>query len=124
MSLYDGVDMTRVLYGEHARHVPAWLYVQDNGPGGVTFVGASNVTGTHRTDQAAGPHPLRYGSERTHHLIVGEIIVRPHLVIATDALRGMGLSALATHDHDIEAMLRDGEKLVGLGPFGSAGPER
>jgi hypothetical protein len=114
MSLYEGVDMARVLYGENARRVPAWMYVQDNGPGGVTFVGASNVTGTHRTEPAAGPHPLRYGSERTHQLIVGEIIVRPHLVIATDTLRGMGLTSLAVmNSHDIAEMLREGERLIG-----------
>jgi hypothetical protein len=113
MSLYGGVDMDRVLYGENARRVPAWFYVQDNGPGGVTFVGASSLTGTHGQKPDAVPHPLRYGSDRTHHLIVGELIVRPHLVVATDALRGMGLSALATHDHDIEAMLRRGETLIG-----------
>jgi hypothetical protein len=113
--LYGGIDPARLMFGENARQVPAWFYVQDNGAGGITFVGASNVTGTHRPAPLDHPHPLRYGSERTHQLVVGEIIVRPHLVIATDALRGMGLSALATHDHDIAGMLRDGEPVIDLG---------
>jgi hypothetical protein len=116
MSLYDGIDTARLMFGENARHVPAWMYVQDNGPGGVTFIGASNVTGTHRPAPDATPHPLRYGSERTHQLIVGELIVRPHLVIATDTLRGMGLTNLAVmNPHVIAAMLRDGEKLIDIG---------
>jgi hypothetical protein len=68
------------LYGPDARHVPAWMYVQDQGGGTVALVGAS------RTPDEA--HPLRYGSQRTHQLIVGEVIVRPHYVIASDALIG------------------------------------
>lgn len=103
--LYDGVDMDRVLYGEKARRVPAWMYVQQQDNNGmVSFVGASNVDGL---------NPLRFGSERTHQFVLGEIIVRPRLVIATDSLRGMGLSALATGDHDFARMLADGEAIIG-----------
>lgn len=97
------LDYTRVMYGERARHVPAWLYVQDVGAGVVSFAGASRV------DSKA--HPLRYGSERTHQFIVGELIVRPHQVIATDALRGTGLEGLVRGAHDIDAMLEIGERL-------------
>lgn len=102
--LYGGIEPVRIMFGQNARHVPAWLYVQHQGDGMVSFVGASNV---------GDPHPLRYGSDRTHQFIVGEVIVRPHLVVATDTLRGLGLPGLATHDHDIAAMLRDGERLIG-----------
>jgi hypothetical protein len=98
------MDYARVLYGQNARHVPAWLYVQDAGDGLVSFVGASRV------DDAA--HPLRYGSDRTHQLIVGEVIVRPHLVVATDALKGTGLAGLMTGAHDIDAMLDEGEYVI------------
>jgi hypothetical protein len=115
MSLYDGIDTARLMFGENARHVPAWLYVQDAGNGVVTFVGSSSVTGTPHPRPAAGPHPLRYGSDRTHQLVIGELIVRPHLVVATDTLKGIGLPGLATHDHDIAAMLRNGEKLIDIG---------
>jgi hypothetical protein len=98
---------TRALFGENARHVPAWMYVQHQGGDVVSFVGASRVV---------GEHPLRYGSDRSHQFILGEVIVRPHLVIATDALRGDGLSALAISDHDFGRMLRDGEVLFGAPP--------
>lgn len=102
MSIYGDTDMARIMYGENARHVPCWLYTQ--GPGSIiSFVGAS------RTD---GPNPLAW-SQRSTQFIVGEIIVRPHLVIATDALRGMGLGGLATDSHDIVRMLSDGEQVVG-----------
>jgi hypothetical protein len=99
------MDYITALLGQHARHVPAWLYVQRQDTGIVSFVGAS------RTDSPV--HPLRYGSDRTHQFIIGEIIVRPHLVIATDILRGDGLGALATADHDITQMLRNGEPIIG-----------
>lgn len=100
-------DYARLAFGADARHVPAWLYVQHCGEGLVSFVGSSH-TPTHLH------HPLRYGSGRAHQLIVGELIVRPHLVVATDNLRGQGLGNLATLDHNIQDMLRDqgGEVLI------------
>lgn len=105
-SFYGGADMASILYGQDARQVPAWMYVQDQGNGVVGLVGSS------RTPDGA-PHPLRYGSQRTHQFIVGEIIVRPAFVIATDALIGMGLAGLATGDHDMAAMLDQGELVAG-----------
>lgn len=106
-TLYGDADMARVMFGDNARHVPGWMYVQDQGDGTVSFVGSSRVKDA--------PHPLRYGSDRTHQFFVGELIVRPHLVIATDALRGTGLAGLATGKHDIPAMLRAGEPVIDLG---------
>ncbi|WP_329020408.1 hypothetical protein [Streptomyces sp. NBC_01601] len=93
----------------NVRHVPAWLYVQNQGDGLVSFVGASRVP-TH-----SGPHPLRYGSSRTHQLVVGELIVRPHYAIGTDVLRGQGLGGLATQSPDLERLLDCGE--VVLDPY-------
>jgi hypothetical protein len=74
---------TRAMFGEYAVHVPMWMKVQDHGKDGVLFVGASR-----RPD-------LRYDSKRCHQLIIGEIIVRPHLVVASDAFIGSGISHLA-----------------------------
>jgi hypothetical protein len=108
-------DMTRVMYGPDARHVPAWLYVQDQGPGMVSFVGASMTRGQDNPLTYDSGHHVRgvYEPRWTHHFIVGEIIVRPHLVIGTNALRGTDLAGLATGDHDIEAMLADGAHVAG-----------
>lgn len=83
-------DMTRVLFGEHARRVPVQMWLQDAGAGTVSMVGVS-----HMSNQA--PHPLRYSSPRTHLFVVGELVLRPsRLILATDAHRGDGLGALAT----------------------------
>lgn len=93
------------------RHVPAWMYVQDAGPGLVSFVGASRVPSQPEV------HPLRYGSERTHQLIVGEFVLRPHYALATDALIGTGLGGIAGRGfHDLESLLGNGELL--FDPYG------
>jgi hypothetical protein len=103
--LDGGADWTRVLYGADAQHVPAWMYVQDQGDSTVSFVGSSRV--------AEGRHPLRYGTDYPHQFIVGELILRPHVVIGTRALLGTGLGGLATSDHDTARMLGNGALLVG-----------
>lgn len=102
------VDYTRVLFGENARHVSAWLYVQRQGEEYVGFAGGSRAT-------TRGAHPLRYGSDRAHQFIIGELVIRPHRIVATDALRGEGLASLITSGHDIDAMLNDGEILYDAG---------
>jgi hypothetical protein len=103
---YGGTDMARVMYGQNARHVPAWMYVQRHSAETAGLIGASRVPqGT--------AHPLLYGSARQHAFIVGEVIVRPHLVITTDALAGTGAGSLYLGDHDFRAMLADGELAVG-----------
>jgi hypothetical protein len=106
-SLYGSdADMGRLMYGQNARHVPAWMYVQRHADSTVGLVGASRVPeGT--------PHPLLYGSGRAHTFVVGEIIVRPHIVIATDALAGYGAGSLYLGDHPFGEMLGDGELIIG-----------
>jgi hypothetical protein len=102
----EGDAYARLIFGQYARHVPGWLYVQE-GPDErtVSFVGSSRVSD--------GPHPLRYGSRRTHQLAIGEVIVRPHLVVASDIARGAGLAGLVTGEfHD--PMIRSGEVLVDI----------
>lgn len=97
--------LAHIALDPHVRHVPAWLYVQHQGDGHVTFVGSSRVKGS-------GAHPLRYGSERTHQLIVGEVLVRPHYALDTNVLRGQGLGGLATQHHDLDRFLDDGAILL------------
>ncbi|MET9394706.1 hypothetical protein ABZY20_30590 [Streptomyces sp. NPDC006624] len=100
----------------HARHVPAWMYVQRAGDGTVSFVGSSRVSepGGHVRD---ADHPLHYGSARTHQLIVGELVVRPHFIVGTDVLRGQGLGGIAAlGGHDLARYLGCGD--VVLDPYG------
>lgn len=82
----------------------AWMYVQDQGEGMISFVGASRVD------------TFRFGSTCTHQFVVGDLTLVPGLVVATDTLRGKGLASLATYNHDLSAMLRDGELLLGAPP--------
>jgi hypothetical protein len=79
-------ELTHIMYGKHAIHVPAWFYTQGDG-GVVSFVGASSSPA------------LRFGGVKTHQLVVGEIIVRPHYVVESDAFKGHGLPGLATANH-------------------------
>lgn len=96
------MDYAQAVFGEHAVHVPAWVVVQDAGPGLVSFIGASRVE---------SPHPLRYGSDTVHQLIVGEVIVRPHTVTASNAGIGQGLENLARNPF----IVADGDKILDLG---------
>ncbi len=93
------------MFGVNATHVPAWMFIQEQGDGLVSFVGASRVPPGQR-------HPLRYGSDRTHQLVIGEIVVRPHTVHATDDCRGAGLAGLAQGEHYLRQALA-GELLIG-----------
>lgn len=114
-SIRDGSDeqSIRFLFGKDAKHVPMWMYVQGgSGDPLVTFVGSSETP--RQPKGRSWSNPLNYGSDRTHKFILGELVVRPHLVIATDSLRGMGLSGLATGGHDLRAMLEEGEMLLGI----------
>ncbi|WP_446046025.1 hypothetical protein [Streptomyces olivaceus] len=101
--------LAHIALDANVRHVPAWLYVQDQGDGTVSFVGSSRVPG-------GGAHPLRYGSDRTHQFLVGELLVRPHYALDTNVLRGQGLGGLVTQHPDLGRFLQDGEIL--LNPHG------
>lgn len=104
-------DAARLFYGADAVHVPAWLVVQDAGLGTVSFVGSSMTPGV--------TNPLRYGAPHwtrgtpddvywPHHLVVGEIIVRPHVAVVTRALRGMGVGQMLTNLPDLPDLIEGG----------------
>lgn len=100
-SLYGGIDMASVMFGEGARRVGRMhMWVQGAGDTAVSFVGASRIG-----------LPLKFGSDRTHTVIVGEVIVIPRVVIGTDCRRGHGLGGLITDIPEGREMLADGEIL-------------
>lgn len=99
-NLYGNFDMTKVMFGKDAIHVPMWMVVQNQRDGGVMFAGASRSL------------QLLYGGDKIHTLILGEIIVRPHIVIATDDFMGYGIQAFWTHMPTPEEWLRNGDVLV------------
>lgn len=107
----DSVDYSKVLFGQHAVHVAAWMWVQEQGTEGddsfVSFVGASKVRG--------GVHPLRYGSDRSHQLLLGEIVVRPHRLAHTNAYRGHGLAGLFSEGpFPLSDLMAQGDGLLDL----------
>jgi hypothetical protein len=57
-------------------------------------------------------HPARFGSGMTHQFMLGEIIIRPHLVFETNHYRGHGISALLTAGVDADELMRNGNLIV------------
>lgn len=109
----DPDALLRAVLNPQRAHAGAWLYIQEQDRDGlVSFVGASRRPPGRPAELG---HPFRFGSARTHQFIVGSLTLQPELVVATDTLAGMGLGGLATHDHDVTAMLRAGEILIGFG---------
>ncbi|MFJ2217890.1 hypothetical protein ACIQVO_36255 [Streptomyces sp. NPDC101062] len=104
-----GTALAHIALDANVRHVPAWLYVQNHGGGTVSFADSSRVPG-------GKARPLRYGSDRTHQFLVGELLVRPHYALDTNVLRGRGLGGLVTQHPDLGGFLDDGEIL--LNPHG------
>jgi len=88
--------MTRAMFGQYARHVPAWVVIQDMGEAGVIIVGASRS------------QDLRYDDNHIHQLILGELIVRPHCVIGSNHLVGSGAAGLLHADNDLRAWAEHG----------------
>jgi hypothetical protein len=87
-------DYTRLMFGNRAVHVGANLIIQpgqtENGQDQVVCVLQSRMPAN-----AQGGHPLAFGSQRSHILALGDLVFRPHLILASDALRGRGLTSLA-----------------------------
>lgn len=79
--------MTRAMFGQFAQHVPAWMYVQHQGPGIVSFVGASKS------------EDLRFGGSKVHQFFLGELIARPHFVAESATFTGNGLASLIRSYH-------------------------
>lgn len=90
----------RMMFGAYAIKIPMRLTVQDQGEGIASFVGISNDT-------------VRFGSAKTHQLVMCDAVIRPHLVLETDDFRGAGLGALATTQ-----LWEWEDKPIALNPFG------
>jgi len=111
--LVDEEAMMQALFGRFARRVPMWMVVQETGNVGVTFVGASRDL------------RLRFGSTMTHQLILGEMIVRPHVAIESDRYQGLGLSGFLTQCADLEEWFANGQLLCDpIGRFAPGGKPR
>jgi hypothetical protein len=90
--------MMKALYGQNAKHVHGWIKVQRASDDTVSFVGASRCI------------DLMYGGKHAHTLVIGELIVRPHLVFSSNHCQGHGLAGLA-REMDVDAWV-NGDCLV------------
>ena len=93
-------DMTKVIFGINAIRVPAWMVLQDTG-GITSFIGATRT-------------PIKdfWGLQAIHKLIVGELIIRPHIAVSSNECAGTGLEGFLHDPWMDDAWLR-GVQMVG-----------
>jgi hypothetical protein len=96
---------TEMVFGRNAIRVPAWYYLRNHGEGVVSITGASKVP----------DNPLLMKSDRDLRFCVGEIIVRPSVVIGSDAFQGYTTGQLHTNHHNLHSLTSDGKGEVLLG---------
>lgn len=100
--LYEGLDINKVMYGQNAFQIPINMISQE--------VEGEKVTGVFQTSIGL---PLRFNSQRTHILILGDLVFRPRLVIASDHLRGSGFAGLAKDGFaDMDGWLQHGDIIL------------
>lgn len=95
------------MFGKHAVHVPMNFIVQD-----MTDKGEPAVI---CVAQSRGPRTrqLFFTDEPfTHTLILGDVVIRPHLVIGSNHLRGTGVAGLARFDVPPEEWYSKGKMLL------------
>lgn len=98
-------EMTREMYGRHSIHIPLNLIVQK--------MDGDKVIGVFQTSAGL---PLLFGSKMTHQLVMGDMVLRPHLVMQSNAFRGDGFSGLARDGFmDIERWQQGGVLLDPMG---------
>lgn len=105
----DADIYTRAMFGQNAIQVPFNCIVQAN-PNENTVAAVIVVGGSSQT--------LRYmfGGKKTHQLIIGDAIIRPHLVMDSDHLTGTGIAGIARSGFaDVEGWMRNGTTLIDAG---------
>ncbi len=99
-NLYAGINMTKLMFGQDAIKVPVWMVVQNQGDAGVMIAGASR-----------SPAPM-FGSDKIHVMVLGEIIICPRLVLASDQFAGRGIGSFWTDPATPKEWLDHGEIII------------
>lgn len=97
---------TRAMFGIHAIHTPMNFIVQAYEEDGAIIAIAQA-----KVDDALFKR-LTFGSRLTHQLILGDIVLRPHLVSESDHLRGSGLAGLARSGFQMDDWVEHGRVLL------------
>lgn len=84
--LYDGVDITKVMYGEDAMHVPFNMILQATGV-------PHKYAGVFQFEHEISKLEKMFGNT-SHVLILGDAIIRPRVAIRTKSLQGVGISGI------------------------------
>ena len=109
----DDVDYTKAMFGENAIHIPFNATIQQSGKHNDTYV--FSIIG--QTSCVSPVSPVMFGGTKTHQLILGDCIIRPHLVIETNDMQGRGISGLARTGMD--EWVRSNHNIL-LDPMGKA----
>lgn len=93
---------SKMMFGENAIRIPIRMIVQNHGKGVVSFIGAVKN------------EELRFGSKTSHQFILGDAVIRPHLVMATKHLEGTGLAGIVTSSsfYDIGEWVNQGTVIL------------
>jgi hypothetical protein len=96
----------RAMFGEHAIHTPMNFVVQAIEPD--SFVAMAQC----RVSRALFKR-LVFNSKKPHQLIMSDIILRPHLVMETEHLCGIGMAGIFTSSsgYDVNEWVQHGNKL-------------
>lgn len=84
-SLYEGVDIAKVMMGERAFHIPINFITQHASENGVAGVFQT----THGLQLMGGD-----ANKFIHVLTMGDMIFRPRLMIGSDDFKGVGMAGL------------------------------
>lgn len=98
-----GDVMIRAMFGMDARHVAFNVVLQNADDNKAAIVGTTTFANV-----------MGYGFQKTHCLLLCDAIIRPHLVIESDHLRGTGLAGIVTSSSmaDVEEWVRNGNILL------------
>lgn len=99
----------QAMFGKHAFRVPMNFIIQGdiNNPAQISGVW-----------QGESPEmkKMLFNSKKAHQLILGDIVIRPHLVLETDAFIGMGINGIYKDGfRDLDKWITHGATLLNLG---------
>ena len=90
--LDDSQMMVKAMFGEKATHIGFNMIIQDAGS-----KGDNKACGFFQTTDTTGAlKNLLKDKKLCHQLILGDMIIRPHMILDSDHLKGCGLAGLAT----------------------------
>jgi len=99
--------MTRAMFGQDARQVAFNFVLQDGGKEKGRHI--ASIVGTTQFADLMG-----YGFKKTHCLVLCDAVIRPHLVIESDHLVGVGAAGILTSSSmaSVREWVRNGHILV------------